>query len=135
MTTYRTGYTTLTLERRAYLQTLYDQLGNKSKIVEGSRVSDIIEEDESVRVVLDNGTVHVGDLVVGADGVHSKVRELMWKNANESIPGFISAAEKRCKRGYHPTVDYIRPPTDISPTKPWSQPTMPSSHTRLCSLA
>ena len=105
---YRTGYTTLTLERRALLQILYDQLRDKSKVLERSRVEDIIEENGVIRVVLGDGTEQVGDLVVGTDGVHSKVRELMWKNANESIPGFISAAEKRCKRDYLPAVDCTR---------------------------
>ena len=103
-----TGYTTLTLERRAFLQTLYDQLRDKSKIIERSRVENIIEENEIVRVVLKDGTEHVGDLVVGSDGVHSKVRELMWRNANESIPGFISAAEKRCRRANNPSASSFK---------------------------
>ncbi|CZS93680.1 hypothetical protein WAI453_001167 [Rhynchosporium graminicola] len=94
----RTGYTTLTLERRAYLQVLYDKLPDKSKVVEHARVENIIEENGIVRVILGDGTEQVGDLVVGADGVHSKVRELLWKNANEAIPGFISAVEKRSMR-------------------------------------
>ena len=104
-----TGYTTLTLERRAYLQTLYDQLRDKSKVIERSRVDNIIEENEIVRVILGDGTEHVGDLIVGSDGVHSKVRELMWRNANESIPGFISAAEKRCKRPGNPSTSHFKP--------------------------
>ena len=104
-----TGYTTLTLERRAFLQTLYDQLRDKSKVIERSRVENIIEENQLVRVVLGDGTEHVGDLVVGSDGVHSKVRELMWRNANESIPGFIAATEKRCKRADNPSTSPFEP--------------------------
>ena len=53
-------------------------------------------------------TEQLGDLVVGTDGVHIKVRELMWKNANESIPNFISAAEKRCKENRLHTADCTR---------------------------
>ena len=97
MTWDRNGYTTLTLERRAYLQALYDQLPSKSKVLESKRVSDIVEDDDGVRVHITDGTVEEGDIVVGADGVHSAVRELMWKNANASVPGLISAAEKRCR--------------------------------------
>ena len=108
-----TGYTTLTLERRAFLQTLYDQLRDKSKVIERSRVENIIEEDEIVRVVLGDGTEHVGDLIVGSDGVHSKVRELMWRNANESIPGFISAAEKRCKKADNPSTSPSNQTNDL----------------------
>jgi 2-polyprenyl-6-methoxyphenol hydroxylase-like FAD-dependent oxidoreductase len=57
----------------------------------------VVEENGMVRVLLDDGTEEVGDLVVGADGVHSVVRALMWKKANETVPGYISAAEKRRK--------------------------------------
>ena len=80
-----------------FLQTLYDHLPDKSKVFERARVEKVIEESSMVRVVLADGTEHVGDLVVGADGVHSKIRELMWEKANKVIPGFISAEEKRSK--------------------------------------
>ena len=91
-----TGYTTLTLERRALLQTLYDKLRDKSRVIEQCRVQDIQERDGKVHVLMADGSKQTGDLVVGTDGVHSIVRELMWKRANEVIPQFISAAEKRC---------------------------------------
>lgn len=91
----RTGYTTLTLERRALLRTLYDKLRDKSRVIERCRVQDIQERDGKVHVLMADGSKQTGDLVVGTDGVHSVVRELMWKRANEVIPHFISAAEKR----------------------------------------
>ncbi|KAI8630518.1 hypothetical protein F5Y19DRAFT_48544 [Xylariaceae sp. FL1651] len=91
----RTGYTTLTLERRLFLQALYDTLEHKERIHVGKRVADIIESDDGVKVTLKDGLEYTGDLVVGADGVHSLCRELMWKHANETIEGYISAAEKR----------------------------------------
>lgn len=91
------GYDTRTLDRKLFLQTLYDLLPEKSKVLERSRVDKVIEEKSIVRVVLADGTEHVGDLVVGADGVHSKVRELMWEYANSSILDYISVEEKQCK--------------------------------------
>ncbi|EEP76514.1 predicted protein [Uncinocarpus reesii 1704] len=90
-----TGYDTRTLDRRVFLTTLHDQLRDKSKVLERSRVESITEEDGIVRVLLADGTQVAGDLVVGADGVHSKVRELMWHRANSIVPGLISATEKR----------------------------------------
>ncbi|KAJ2980239.1 hypothetical protein NUW58_g7001 [Xylaria curta] len=94
----RTGYTTLTLERRLFLKALYDTLEHRERVHEHQRVAAVVERKDSVAVVMQDGSEHVGDLVVGADGVHSLCRELMWKKANETIEGYISAAEKRSKQ-------------------------------------
>ncbi|KAI1126927.1 hypothetical protein F5Y10DRAFT_293278 [Nemania abortiva] len=91
----RTGYTTLTLERRLFLKALYDTLQHKERVHEHQRVRNVIEGNGSASVVMEDGSEHTGDLVVGADGVHSLCRELMWNKANETIEGYISAAEKR----------------------------------------
>lgn len=85
------------MDRKLFLQILHDHLPDKSKVLERARVEQVIEENSMVRVVLADGTEHVGDLVVGADGVHSKIREIMWEKANQAIPGLISADEKRSK--------------------------------------
>lgn len=94
---FSTGYTTLTLERRKLLKSLYTTLKHKERVHEHSRVRQISEANGTSKVTLEDGTEHEGDLVVGADGVHSLCRELMWKKANETIDGYISAAEKRSK--------------------------------------
>lgn len=60
------------------------------------RCPSVIEEAESTKVILAHGTEYFGDLVVGADGVHNKVREIMRERANKAITHFITAAEKRC---------------------------------------
>jgi 2-polyprenyl-6-methoxyphenol hydroxylase-like FAD-dependent oxidoreductase len=76
---------------------LYEQLPDKSKVRVSAGVVDIIESDDSVKVILTDGSIEEGDLVIGCDGVHSLVRSLMWRNANTAIPGMITTAEKRCK--------------------------------------
>jgi FAD dependent monooxygenase len=85
------------MERRHFLQIVYDQLPDKSKILTGKRVVDVVDNDEGVRVELQDGTFEEGDILIGCDGVHSSVRESMWKAANATIPDHISAKEKRCK--------------------------------------
>lgn len=90
-----TGYDTRTLDRQLFLRLLYDHLPDKSKVLERARVEQVIEEGDVVRVVLSDGTQHIGDVVVGADGVHSKMREIMWEAANKAVPGYITAEEKR----------------------------------------
>ncbi|KAH7309685.1 FAD dependent oxidoreductase domain-containing protein [Stachybotrys elegans] len=89
------GYMGMTIERRIFLQTLYDELPDKSKAVEHARVSEIIEDQNRVKVVLADGIVHEGDIVIGCDGAHSAVREIMWERAHRLSPGLITADEKQ----------------------------------------
>ncbi|OOQ83533.1 FAD binding domain protein [Penicillium brasilianum] len=89
------GYPIPVLERRRFLEILYEQLPDKSKVRTKSGVVDIIDRLDGVKVVLEDGTAEEGDLVIGCDGVHSTVRSLMWRNANATIPGFITTAEKK----------------------------------------
>jgi FAD dependent monooxygenase len=47
-----------------------------------------------LRVFTANGYFYDGDLVVGADGVHSRIRSEMWKIGDDEHPGLITSAEK-----------------------------------------
>ncbi|KAJ5765405.1 hypothetical protein N7520_004964 [Penicillium odoratum] len=91
------GYPIPVLERRRFLEILYERLPDKSKVRTKAGVVDIIDRVDGVKVVLEDGSVEEGDLVIGCDGVHSAVRSLMWRNANATIPGFITTAEKKCE--------------------------------------
>ena len=91
------GQDILLLERRQFLQILYEKLPNKSHIKTSSVVVAIKEDSNSVEVKLGNGTVEVGDMVLGCDGVRSMVRTCMWDNANLTNPGKITAKEKTSK--------------------------------------
>ncbi|KAL8754366.1 MAG: hypothetical protein Q9184_005136 [Pyrenodesmia sp. 2 TL-2023] len=88
------GYPDLTLERREFLQVLYDELPDKSKVLTGKRVKHVVDNDDEAYVELQDGSVEKGDIIVGGDGVHSTVRQVMWDTANKAIPEFISEREK-----------------------------------------
>lgn len=88
----------LLLERRVFLQLLYDALPDESCIRFNAEVVDIEEHVDEVRVKLRDGTVEKADMVLGCDGVHSLVRDLMWQHANQSNQGIITTKEKTCKR-------------------------------------
>jgi FAD dependent monooxygenase len=68
---------------------LYDQLEDKSRIVLNKKVMRFEHGEGSVTVRCEDGSVFVGDLVVGADGVHSRTRKEMQRIANEKEPGLM----------------------------------------------
>lgn len=90
------GQDILLLERRELLRILYDQLPDKSLIRLGCRVRDIVQKYDGIEVILEDGTVENGDMVLGCDGVHSIVRSRMWEFANQQFPRPITAKEKTC---------------------------------------
>jgi 2-polyprenyl-6-methoxyphenol hydroxylase-like FAD-dependent oxidoreductase len=90
------------LERREYLRVLYDCLPDKSYIRLGCAVRGIVENADGVEVKLRDGRIEKGDMVVGCDGVHSLVRNLMWERANQTAPGLIKEQEKACEKQAYP---------------------------------
>ncbi len=76
---------------------MYDRLPDESYVQTGKFVCNVIDTEDGVQVEMTDGTVEEGDILLGCDGVHSTVRELMWRNANETIPNYITVKEKTCK--------------------------------------
>jgi 2-polyprenyl-6-methoxyphenol hydroxylase-like FAD-dependent oxidoreductase len=74
---------------------MYDRLPNKRKVLERARVERVITENSTIRLVLADGREFSGDLLVGADGVHPKVRELIWDNATRIALSMIPYTEKQ----------------------------------------
>lgn len=58
------------------------------------RVETIEHTENGVRVHLTDGTVEEGDIVIGADGVHSVVRPQMWSYASKHDPNVIPESDK-----------------------------------------
>lgn len=76
------------------VETLYENLPDKSRILTKKRVTGIEHLEAGVKVSLDDGTCEEGDIVIGADGVHSVVRQLMWDYANAFELGAIPESDK-----------------------------------------
>lgn len=70
------------MDRQFLLQTLYDNLRDKSKVLLNKRVSRVEQGYDGVTVYCRDGTSHKGDVVIGADGIHSVVRGEMWRHVN-----------------------------------------------------
>lgn len=65
------------------LSTLYGNLSSKDKIPIGKRVQRVKSLRDRVQVVTADGEELAGDLLIGADGVYSVIRQEMWRLAEE----------------------------------------------------
>lgn len=80
----RTGYPAFVYDRSFILQTLYRHLWDKKKVLVNQRVERLEHSQDSVKVICKDGTEHVGQIVVGSDGVNSVVRKEMWRLSDHS---------------------------------------------------
>ncbi|KAL2847550.1 monooxygenase [Aspergillus pseudoustus] len=79
----RYGYPSLWVGRRELLQSLYDCISDKSKLLTDKRVATVRHLDDAVEVTTTDGSTYHGDILVGTDGVHSRVRQEMVRHATE----------------------------------------------------
>lgn len=75
------------------LQVLYDNIQDKKKVLTKKRLQKVDMTDGGVVVKTTDGSSYHGDILVGADGIHSTVREEMWRIANKLSPGWIAVDE------------------------------------------
>ncbi|KAI0199290.1 FAD/NAD(P)-binding domain-containing protein [Astrocystis sublimbata] len=80
----RHGYPMLFFDRRVFLEVLFEQLKHKDKVICNSKVCHLEQFDKGVRVKTKDGQSHMGDIVVGADGIHSTIRKTLYKTAELS---------------------------------------------------
>ncbi|RYP02256.1 hypothetical protein DL764_005863 [Monosporascus ibericus] len=89
------GYPIVFLDRKMVLESLYDKIQDKSKILTSERVMAVENNPESAVVTTKTGKEFTGDIVIGADGIHSKVRQEMWRDAQKKSPSWINPAEQQ----------------------------------------
>ncbi|KIL87653.1 hypothetical protein FAVG1_09363 [Fusarium avenaceum] len=89
----RHGYPMVFLDRQMLLQILYDNIRDKSKILTNKRVVMAKLAHGGVQVTTADGTTVSGDILVGADGVHSTIRQEMWKLAADLSPEHFDPSE------------------------------------------
>lgn len=84
---------------------LFERLRRSSEIRYGTEIESLNEEKGSLLVTLSTGSTETWDLVVGADGIHSNVRRLVFPENLERYLGYATAAF---------TID--DPPASLSPS-------------------
>ncbi|KAK1856057.1 FAD binding domain protein [Colletotrichum chrysophilum] len=88
------GYASLWVDRQMLLQILYDNLKQKDKVLTNKRVVHVKTSSTGVEVKTEDGSTYAGDILVGGDGVHSKVRQEMWRIASVSDPTAFPPEER-----------------------------------------
>jgi 2-polyprenyl-6-methoxyphenol hydroxylase-like FAD-dependent oxidoreductase len=84
----------LFFDRQWALQALYDQLQYKERVRLRSKVDKIEQLGDCISATTTNGEVHIGNILVGADGIHSIVRREMRRLADSTQPGTFLAGEE-----------------------------------------
>ncbi|KAJ3021492.1 UNVERIFIED_CONTAM: hypothetical protein HDU68_009609 [Siphonaria sp. JEL0065] len=85
---------------RADLHTILMKEANKLgiKSFAGKKVKNITQTDSNVTVDFEDGTSAVGDFVVGADGIHSKTRKLIFEDAAKPVwfgTGYLGVFDRK----------------------------------------
>ncbi|MBS1577586.1 MAG: FAD-dependent monooxygenase [Bacteroidetes bacterium] len=68
----------LTILRSDLAKIIFNSLDNDIEVIFGNTITNIEQDDEKVTVTLQNGIKRNFDLLVGADGLHSNVRNLVF---------------------------------------------------------
>ena len=82
------------------IQVLYDKLPDKSKVLTNKGVTEVRQSTGRVEVVTADGETYHGDILVGADGIHSTVREEMWRLADQETPGYFPVSDRSIPTEY-----------------------------------
>ncbi|KAJ5201507.1 uncharacterized protein N7498_006170 [Penicillium cinerascens] len=80
----RHGYCSAFMDRQRVLEKLYSKLGDhRDRVLVNKKTINVENLPDGIRIHCADGSVYEGDLVVGADGVRSIVRQSMWKSMDE----------------------------------------------------
>lgn len=74
---------TMFMERSKALEILHSHIPDKSKLHAFNGVVGYEETDDGVTITTQNGETYHGDILVGADGIHSTVRQLMAEKTGD----------------------------------------------------
>lgn len=68
----------LTLLRSDLAKIIYNQLNSETEIIFGDTITEIQQQETAVIVTFHSGTIRKFDLLIGADGLHSNVRNIIF---------------------------------------------------------
>jgi 2-polyprenyl-6-methoxyphenol hydroxylase-like FAD-dependent oxidoreductase len=100
-----TGGRYVSLARSELALLLYEKIKGRCEILFGDGITEIEERDDGVHVAFEHASERTFDLVIGADGLHSEVRRLVFGTGewSEKYLGYMVAAFQA--DGYRPRDD------------------------------
>ncbi|EKG19712.1 Monooxygenase FAD-binding protein [Macrophomina phaseolina MS6] len=90
----RHGYELIFIDRQMALEVFYNHIKDKSKVLVDKRVVTVKQLANGVQVTTKDGSTYTGDILVGADGIHSTVRKEMWRLGDELSPGYFPKSDQ-----------------------------------------
>jgi 2-polyprenyl-6-methoxyphenol hydroxylase-like FAD-dependent oxidoreductase len=95
------------LPRGELAAAIFDKIEGKVETIFGDSVTRIEQSENAVKVTFESGPTREFDLVIGADGLHSRVRELVFgaQSQFENYLGYNVAAFEAC--GYQPRDELV----------------------------
>ncbi|HEY1842745.1 MAG TPA: FAD-binding domain [Mycobacterium sp.] len=96
----------ISLPRGDLAATMYSTIEDKVETIFGDSIATVDAHSEGVRLTLENGGSRDFDLLVGADGLHSNVRRLVF-GPDEDFEHYLGCKVAAC------TVDGYRPRDDL----------------------
>ncbi|KAJ6506769.1 FAD binding domain-containing protein [Mycena sanguinolenta] len=90
----RHGYGIIVIDRQMAIEVFYNNLKDKFKVLVDKRVVTVTPLANGVQVTTKDGVTYTGDILVGADGVHSTIRKEMWRLGDELSPGRFPQADR-----------------------------------------
>lgn len=102
-----TGGRYVSLPRGELAAAIYGKIEGKTEVIFGDSITKIEQTERGVRVAFEHGLEREFDIVVGADGLHSRVRELVFgvQSRFEKYLGYRVAAFE--VEGYRPRDELV----------------------------
>ncbi|KAL2220239.1 hypothetical protein M432DRAFT_608525 [Thermoascus aurantiacus ATCC 26904] len=80
--------------RCEFLRILYKHIRDKSRVLAQTAVVSYEEDEDGITVTASDGMKYCGDILVGTDGVHSTVAQLMTEKLNKEKPSISNDFQK-----------------------------------------
>ncbi|KAE8316447.1 hypothetical protein BDV41DRAFT_585429 [Aspergillus transmontanensis] len=91
----RHGYPVIFLTRQQALDVLWNRLPDKSRVLTGKKVVEMQQSSTEATVQCLDGSTYTGDIVVGADGVHSIIyKEMCRQMETVQLESSLSSEDK-----------------------------------------